>query len=531
LPAIWLLAPLPMLAIHFRNMWERPQHQYFPIVLGAVGLLLWTRLIPAKKHELEKKHWTPHLVLAASLLTLTLGTWVVFSPWLAAVAFVLAAGGAMLVLAERYHVENLLGIWVLLWLLVPLPSVYEQQLSQFLQRATTVVSGATLDRVGLPNLVEGTTLVIPGQHLFIEEACTGIVSMMSVIACCLILAVWANRAWLHTILLVLAGLVLVSVTNVLRIVTLAIADVWLDVDLTTGWKHDLLGLCLFGVAIALALSTDRVLHFLLAPVTRAHGDDVQEASWWTRTFNAVANFGTPAGMAVAASGRKIGGPVVWRTSLLVWTILFALLGATSVYAIATRDTSGPDLAEPDFAKALVAESLPAKIEGWAQVGFGDEHRDNLFAQHSKVWSFRQGDLAAIFSFDFSFDQWHRLYNCYSSVGWDRIGPPYLKQAKRGGEAVYLLATFRKADDQHGLLTYSLVDPDGKPFDPPAAVSMLENTRRRLQKGSHTLYQLQLWVTSTRAIESEDRESVQRLFESLRAKLMRKMRGNITGVKD
>ncbi len=120
----------------------------------------------------------------------------------------------------------------------------------------------------------------------------------------------------------------------------------------------------------------------------------------------------------------------------------------------------------------------------------------MFAQNSKVWSYRQGDLTATFSFDFSFDHWHRLYNCYSSVGWDQIGPPYLKQPKRGGEAVYLLATYRKGD-QHGLLTYSLVDADGQPFDPPAAVSVLENTRRRLQKGSHTLYQLQLWVTSTR----------------------------------
>ncbi len=308
--AIWLLAPLPMLAIHFRNLWERPQHQYFPIVLAAAWLLFWTRLVPAEEDEFEKKHWILQLVLAASLLTLALGTWVVFSPWLASVAFVLAAGAAMMVVAERYHVANLFGIWVLLWLLVPLPSVYEQQLSQFLQRATTVVSGAALDRIGLPNLVEGTTLMIPGQHLFIEEACTGIVSMMSVIACCLILAVWANRAWLHTILLVLAGLVLVSVTNIVRIVTLAIADVWLEIDLTTGWQHDLLGVCLFGIAILLALSTDRVLHFLLAPITRTYEDVLEEESWWTRAFNAVAYLGAPAATDVeaeSAGNRRTGG--------------------------------------------------------------------------------------------------------------------------------------------------------------------------------------------------------------------------------
>ena len=131
----------------------------------------------------------------------------VFSPWVAVVAFVLSFAAVRLLISETYYVNNAVGIWLLSCLLIPLPSAYDLQLSRFLQRITTELSGNLLERMGILNLVDGVTLTLYRGDLFVDQACSGIVSMMTIVACALIIAVWNNRAGVHTVLLLVSAIV------------------------------------------------------------------------------------------------------------------------------------------------------------------------------------------------------------------------------------------------------------------------------------------------------------------------------------
>ena len=107
--------------------------------------------------------------------------------------------------------------------------------------------------------------------------------MMSIITACLVLAVVSNRSTLHTVLLVGSGVVWAATTNVLRIVTLGYSQQKFGVDLSEGWRHDLLGLCLFAIAVGLAISADRLLGFLFAPIDEEFA--AAPPTWSIRLWN------------------------------------------------------------------------------------------------------------------------------------------------------------------------------------------------------------------------------------------------------
>ena len=88
--------------------------------------------------------------------------------------------------------------------------------------------------------MSGTVLQLQGRDFFVDEACSGIVSVMSVIAVGAIWVVWTNRTLLHAVLLLMLGVMWAVLMNVARITAIAIAhDRW-QYDLSTGWQHDAL---------------------------------------------------------------------------------------------------------------------------------------------------------------------------------------------------------------------------------------------------------------------------------------------------
>jgi hypothetical protein len=315
------------------------------------------------------------------------------------------------------------------------------------------------------------------------------------------------------------------------------------VDLLHGWKHDLVGLCLFLLAVTLALSADRLLGFFLAPIEKDWEGFEAPKTWLARVWNWFAVLGRPSEIDTTEEAALMGGPSnteestdqqptdkpLPRAISIAWSGVFLLAGMTSIYVMSTLsagETSGTDFQTPEFANRLAAESL-SPVDDWRFVQYGDEHAERLFAQSSRLWTYDNGSDVAVFSVNFSFPDWHPLDVCYTALGWDLISGSVLQRQDRGEGARYLQSRFRKGD-QHGLLFYCYVDTDGEPFDPPEAVSATESIRRRFQTGQHTLYQIQLWVTSDRPLDDRESEFALRLFETLRSQLVAIVKGGVSG---
>jgi hypothetical protein len=282
-------------------------------------------------------------------------------------------------------------------------------------------------------------------------------------------------------------------------------------------------LILFLVAAGLAFSADQLLSFFLAPISENveyESDEGFVISLW----NMVTSFGLPTEVEWRNDRASLlfGNPRITSWMLIVWVAIFSFVGTGSVLAIVAHDGTRTELSIPEFAPKLVAGFLPQQFNEWKMAGFGDTNTERIFAQNSKVWSFQdgRGDLKAMFSFDFSFDHFHDLCVCYEAIGWTQSDPPEVMNPFNAEVPVYLKTHFKRGSEQFGLLQNACVDRHGDAYDPPGALSMSETLRRRMRKGTDTVYQIQLWVVASRPFDANDERMARELFENHRLELQK-----------
>ena len=123
---------------------------------------------------------------------------------------------------------------------VPLPFGLDSRFVLSMQTVTSRWSSWVLDFLGVYHQLSGNVVEIAGNRLLVEEACAGVNSLFSLVACCLFLIFYLRRPGVRAVLLVAATLGWVLVCNVVRVTMIAIAaDRW-HYDLATGWRHDAL---------------------------------------------------------------------------------------------------------------------------------------------------------------------------------------------------------------------------------------------------------------------------------------------------
>ena len=170
-PSRWWAAPslpllvatfggLPLLIVHFQQLWSRPHTQYFPLVFVAVAVLSRVRRTDPDQIPVCPRPWLAGLSLVASLCLATYAV-LQISPLLGYAAWLLT--GVAFVARSRV---NLWSQWALLCLLLRLPQGRDVQLIQWLQRITTRISSGVLDQLQIDHFQTGNVLEYRFNALF-----------------------------------------------------------------------------------------------------------------------------------------------------------------------------------------------------------------------------------------------------------------------------------------------------------------------------------------------------------------------------
>jgi exosortase len=447
-----LVAVLPFLVRHAAWLWVRPHYGAFPLVLLGSGVLAYVRLREAPgcaglaKGTGASSPWIAGTWLAACWMVLAAAE-VLDSTWLACVATMILIPALAYTLGGRELLRRLLPAWAMLWFLVPPPMDLDRLLILKLQALTTGWSSAVLDAFGVDHLVAGNVIEIDGRKLMVEQACSGINSLFSLLACTLFLVLLTRRGWVRGGLLLVAAVGWVLVANVARVVIVAILETRMGVTAATGWRHEALGIFLFALAVGLLLSTDRFLTFLTRtgtkPATPTETPTEQPASGLTDTES----------IARTRNGRCAR----WVVAPAVAAFLLLVCLHWALYE------SAPDVGGPPAALAPNADLLQAKVGAWERRDFSPQERDanNFFGEHSLVWTYKRPEVAALISLDYPFPQWHDLTWCYRGTGWqiDRQDVHYPPEVPGG----YVEVKMSKPGFRHGYLLFCDFDRLGQPF--------------------------------------------------------------------
>lgn len=185
-----------------------------------------------------------------------------FSIWLALVGLIVFAFGW----------RQIRHWWLplsLLVLAIPLPALITNRLAIPLQFRASRMGTALIEWRRIPVRANGNVIDIPGQRLFVAEACSGLRSLMALIS----LGVMIGGMYLRTIpgravLLLLAVPVAVCV-NAVRIFLTAFLMYFVDPALGRGFMHESEGWALFLVAFVIIGAIGMLIGLIEKRVGRA----------------------------------------------------------------------------------------------------------------------------------------------------------------------------------------------------------------------------------------------------------------------
>lgn len=582
-----ILAQFPMLFLYFKGLWGRPHYQPFAVaILATIGIALY-------RWPFNSKHPFHRSITSDLLLVLGLGFAIVgalfIEPWFAALSAMLIVTSLFARTLDRENLKTLWPCSLPLFVYLTLPFNMDVRLITTLQQYSAVYTSKLLDLAGLGHHMDGTVINVPvlGEY-GIEQACSGVQSFFTLLLVAVIFIVHSRRLktpgigiglvavfsaflcfvlratvlampiWSEALLIAGVGFLLLSLIgfraaalvlsavfwalfmNTMRIMLIPLAKHFIDLDLSHGILHELLGYLALSLGILMLFSTDQFFLFLFGPVERSIGESGPFGSSITNFWN---NFLAGSNQEPSQSGRRKKKrqrervPVSNGGRIFIWTVTVCMI-ATGLFQLGDVQRSRVQsklkvkFFDTDVTVDFEKDDIPEFVDTWKQVHYKteDRSRGSDLGQRSDVWQFRSPSCAAVASLDQTFPGWHELTTCYKNQGWElkkrtRKTPSDILGEDTENDWSYIEATFEKRTGEKGYLLFSHFNAFGEGIDSPGQWGTINSFFIRARnRMSHRIraslfqgeaYQTQVFLTSFGGFSDELKQEVNERYLKIR----------------
>lgn len=143
--------------------------------------------------------------------------------------------------------------------MVPLPYIVYDALAFPLKLFVTQASVAALKALGVAVVREGNIIMFPQTVLEVADACSGLRSLMSLLALAVAYAFVAQKSWVKRLLLVLSAVPIAIMTNMFRVIVTGFLAQHYGAAVAEGFFHEFAGFVVFALAMVLLLLFGAVL--------------------------------------------------------------------------------------------------------------------------------------------------------------------------------------------------------------------------------------------------------------------------------
>ena len=157
-------------------------------------------------------------------------------------------GGAILFLLGNDFFKTLLFPIIFLIFMIPIPSILMDRITFPMQLFASKVAANTLYLIGIPVLREGNVMLLANTSLEVAEACSGIRSLISLLALSIVFAYLSQKETWKRILLVLSTFPIAIIANAARVSGTGILAHYYGESVAQGFFHGFSGWILFVVA-------------------------------------------------------------------------------------------------------------------------------------------------------------------------------------------------------------------------------------------------------------------------------------------
>lgn len=437
----------PLWITYSQNMWNRGHYQYFPLLFVAVAYFVYARWGEIVEHASLPSRWLVYLSFAIVAAAFAVGH-LLNSGFIGIVASVLAVHALMY---ARFGFSGLRKLLTVSWLLIfaiPLPLDLDDALMVRMQFFASKMASSLLDGAGVMHFRDGVVLVTEKSQFLTEEACSGIRSLFSTLAVVGILSVSMHHHWFRICINLFQSVGWVLLCNAIRVAVVVVLADRISPWFATGTGHELVGLAIFALILAMVVSTDNLVSLFFYSPTISIEEAKREAVG-VQNGDSFFSGHRPAMLTIAFGFVLIG----------LLGVRVAWVNFRGIVPVAMVDMPPP--AEDD---------LPKVIGQWELASFEHVQRSgsSLFATNSHVWRYRNNDSSFLVSVDSPWAEWHNLATCYRASGWDLSARYFVPDEDNGnsGAVNFTRSELRmNKGSKHGVVLFAVFDRNGRELSP------------------------------------------------------------------
>jgi exosortase len=259
-----LLLAIPTFIRLGQQAWTKEIGAQGPIVLATGAWLVWRRWDAMRLEAQPGALW---LTMAGVLISLPIYVFGRAYDFLSLEALGLYGFGLTL-LYDRFGLKALLSNWFPLFylgFLLPAPGWFLDKITAPLKLLVTTLATAIVDPTGIPITQQGVTMTVGPYQLLVEDACSGMNSLIGLISITLFyIYLLRNASWRYSAFLVALIIPIAIAANVLRIIVLINLTYFFGDAVGQGFLHVTSGLLLFALSLLIMFGIDNIASRLIA---------------------------------------------------------------------------------------------------------------------------------------------------------------------------------------------------------------------------------------------------------------------------
>lgn len=255
--AALFLVYLPMLIELFYDLWNDPNYSHGLLVPVVSAVLLWRKREALKALPKSQDRWGLLILIGGGCLFLVANGAAEY--FTLRMSFVISLFGLVWYLFGRAFIRATWFELGFLVFMVPVPYVVYYSATVPLQLIAAKISTVLLDSIGMTVARQGNIIYLPGYALEVAEACSGLRSLVSLLALGALYAYLTQRTTTPRLILFLSTIPLAILGNVIRVFITALIAYTVTTDVTAEPLHSILGLIVFVVAFVFLFILSAIL--------------------------------------------------------------------------------------------------------------------------------------------------------------------------------------------------------------------------------------------------------------------------------
>lgn len=225
----------------------------------VIGYIVWKKKDILKKLNIAPSGWG--LIVLIMGLFIHLAALRLRIEFISALSLLITVSGAILYLYGKEHIKALKFPLFLYLFMSPLPTVFTVYITFNLKMFAAQIATAIVKIAGIPLVREGSTIITPHSTLVVDDQCSGIRSLISLMALGAIYAYLSPLKISKKVLMFMLSIPIAIIANVARIIVMIMVSfIYGGNIINNKIFHEGTGFLVFVIAIVLLFSCQKVLY-------------------------------------------------------------------------------------------------------------------------------------------------------------------------------------------------------------------------------------------------------------------------------